>query len=249
MNCGIQEANAISVAAGMSAVGMVPYCHIRLLRRHCRPDFVSAFAKHPSWRSSITAAMNGATTCPLRTWKTLRISWSDHYRVTDSIMLDNVIRQLEGQRRILCACPGRTRCKFQPGSTFEIGKAAELRPGTDVTSYRRAWPGAEGGRSAGPEESARRQSMCSPQAGVGCGGALRPLTAPLSRPKSQHLQRSGQRGRVVGTCPVLRAGRSFGPVWPGGHGGLPAEIYQLDAKTIYEKARKTIVRKISNQNL
>lgn len=27
VNCGIQEANMIGVAAGMSAVGMVPYCH------------------------------------------------------------------------------------------------------------------------------------------------------------------------------------------------------------------------------
>ena len=38
VNCGIQEANMIGVAAGMSAVGMVPYCHTfgpSLLR----PDF------------------------------------------------------------------------------------------------------------------------------------------------------------------------------------------------------------------
>ena len=52
VNCGIQEANMIGVAAGMSAVGMVPYCHTFgcFATRRCLDQiFVSAaFAKAAS---------------------------------------------------------------------------------------------------------------------------------------------------------------------------------------------------------
>ena len=104
VNCGIQEANMIGVAAGMSAVGMVPYCHTFgcFATRRCLDQiFVSAAFAKANIRiigsdPGITAAMNGATHMPFEDMGSLRdIPGVTIIEPTDSIMLDNVIRQLE----------------------------------------------------------------------------------------------------------------------------------------------------------
>ena len=144
VNCGIQEANMIGVAAGMSAVGMVPYCHTFgcFATRRCLDQiFVSAAFAKANIRiigsdPGITAAMNGATHMPFEDMGSLRdIPGVTIIEPTDSIMLDNVIRQLERANGVYYVRLSRKNAVqiYQPGSTFEIGKAAELRPGTDVT--------------------------------------------------------------------------------------------------------------------
>ena len=110
VNCGIQEANMIGVAAGMSAVGMVPYCHTsgRFATRRCLDQiFVSAAFAKANIRiigsdPGITAAMNGATHMPFEDMGSLRdIPGVTIIEPTDSTA-DNVIRQLERPTAILC---------------------------------------------------------------------------------------------------------------------------------------------------
>lgn len=200
VNCGIQEANMIGVAAGMSAVGMVPYCHTFgcFATRRCLDQiFVSAAFAKANIRiigsdPGITAAMNGATHMPFEDMGSLRdIPGVTIIEPTDSIMLDNVIRQLERANGVYYVRLSRKNAVqiYQPGSTFEIGKAAELRPGTDVTLMATgvcvaealkaaiSWPG---------RESARLWSMCSPSSRLtGMRWSTTPaLPAPLSRPKT-----------------------------------------------------------------
>lgn len=97
VNCGIQEANMIGVAAGMSAVGMVPYCHTFgcFATRRCLDQiFVSAAFAKANIRiigsdPGITAAMNGATHMPFEDMGSLRdIPGVTIIEPTDSIMLE-----------------------------------------------------------------------------------------------------------------------------------------------------------------
>lgn len=76
--------------------------------------------------------MNGATHMPFEDMGSLRdIPGVTIIEPTDSIMLDNVIRQLERANGVYYVRLSRKNAVqiYQPGSTFEIGKAAELRPG------------------------------------------------------------------------------------------------------------------------
>ena len=223
VNCGIQEANMIGVAAGMSAVGMVPYCHTFgcFATRRCLDQiFVSAaFAK-----------------------------------ANIRIILDNVIRQLERANGVYYVRLSRKNAVqiYQPGSTFEIGKAAELRPGTDVSLMATGVCVAEALKAA--DQLARE--------GISAAVVNVFTLKPIDRDAVEHYARStgaivtaenhsiyNGLGSAVAevvaeTCPVPleRVGvlDRFGQV---GTVDYLREIYQLDAKTIYEKARKAIARK------
>ena len=144
VNCGIQEANMIGVAAGMSAVGLIPYCHTFgcFATRRCLDQiFVSAAFARANVRiigsdPGVTAAFNGATHMPFEDIGSLRdVPGVTIIEPTDSIMLDNVIRQLETAYGVYYVRLSRKNAIqiYEAGSTFEIGKAATLREGTDVT--------------------------------------------------------------------------------------------------------------------
>ena len=74
-NCGIQEANMVGVACGLSAVGKIPFCHTFapfLARRANDQIFISACYAGANIRlvgsdPGVMAAFNGVRTCPLRT--------------------------------------------------------------------------------------------------------------------------------------------------------------------------------------
>ena len=263
VNCGIQEANMIGVAAGMSAVGMVPYCHTFgcFATRRCLDQiFVSAAFAKANIRiigsdPGITAAMNGATHMPFEDMGSLRdIPGVTIIEPTDSIMLDNVIRQLERANGVYYVRLSRKNAVqiYQPGSTFEIGKAAELRPGTDVTLMATGVCVAEALKAA--DQLARE--------GISAAVVNVFTLKPIDRDAVEHYARStgaivtaenhsiyNGLGSAVAevvaeTCPVPleRVGvlDRFGQV---GTVDYLREIYPLDAKTIYEKARKAIARK------
>jgi len=144
VNCGIMEANMIGVAAGMSAVGMIPYAHTFgcFATRRCLDQiFVSAAFAKANVRiigsdPGVTAAFNGATHMPFEDIGSLRdIPGVTIIEPTDSVMLEDMIRQVEKKFGVFYIRLSRKNAVkiYEDGSTFEIGKSATVRKGRDVT--------------------------------------------------------------------------------------------------------------------
>ncbi|MCD8084278.1 MAG: transketolase family protein [Clostridiales bacterium] len=144
VNCGIQEANMMGVAAGLSAVGKIPFAHTFgpfATRRACDQVFIScAYAKLNvkivGSDPGITAALNGGTHMPFEDMGIMRgIPTMTVMEPTDTVMLRDLMKQMAAQygtqyMRLVRKSSVRI---YEDGSTFEIGKATRLREGSDVT--------------------------------------------------------------------------------------------------------------------
>ncbi len=146
INCGIQEANMVGVAAGMSATGLVPYAHTFgtfASRRVMDQVFVSAAYAKLNVRiigsdPGVTASTNGGTHMPLEDMGMMRcIPEVTILEPTDSAMLSDVLRQTKDKYGVFYIRLSRKVADkiFQDGSTFELGKAAKIRDGEDVTIF------------------------------------------------------------------------------------------------------------------
>lgn len=142
INVGIAEANMIGIAAGLSSVGMIPYCHSfgPFASRRCFDQvFLSAgYAGNPitviGSDPGITASFNGGTHMPFEDIALYRvIPNSIIVDVTDATMLASILRMAE-------KLPGvkyiRTPRKpayiiYSPNEKFEIGHGKVLREGND----------------------------------------------------------------------------------------------------------------------
>jgi len=143
-NCGVQEANMMGVAAGLSATGKISYAHTfgTFATRRCYDQvFLSgAYAKSNiriiGSDPGVTAAYNGGTHMPFEDLGIMRnIPEMTVIVPTDSIMLKNIIKQvaeLFGMFYIRLLRKNAIKI-YEKGSTFEIGKAAKLKDGKDVT--------------------------------------------------------------------------------------------------------------------
>jgi len=143
-NCGVQEANMMGVAAGLSATGKIPYVHTfgPFATRRCYDQvFLSGAYTKSNVRiigsdPGITAAYNGGTHMPFEDLGIMRnIPEMTIITPTDSIMLKNIIKQvaeLFGMFYIRLLRKNAIKI-YEKGSTFEIGKAIKLKEGTDVT--------------------------------------------------------------------------------------------------------------------
>lgn len=143
-NCGIQEANMMGIAAGLSATGKIPFAHTFApfaTRRVMDQIFVSiAYArlnvKIIGSDPGITSAYNGGTHMPFEDMAVMRsIPEMIVLEPTDATMFENLLRQLKD---IYGAAYVRMERKnpyaiYKPGSTFKIGKGIVLREGKDVT--------------------------------------------------------------------------------------------------------------------
>lgn len=145
-NCGIQEANMIGTAAGMSAVGLIPFTHTFgcfASRRVADQVFMScAYAelnvKMIGSDPGITAAYNGGTHMALEDCAIMRsIPGITILEPVDTVMLADVLRQA-------AHIPGNFYIRllrkqavsiYEEGSSFQIGKAVTLREGSDVTIF------------------------------------------------------------------------------------------------------------------
>lgn len=263
VNCGIQEANMIGVAAGMSAVGLVPYCHTFgcFATRRCLDQiFISAAFAQANIRiigsdPGITAAMNGATHMPFEDIGSLRdVPGVTIIEPADSIMLDNIVRQLEKAYGVYYVRLSRKNAVqiYQSGSTFEIGKAAELRPGTDVTIM------ATGVCVAEAIKAARQLEQEGVSAAVVNMFTIKPIdreaveryartTGAIVTAENHNIYNglgSAVAEVLVETYPVPmeRVGVQdhFGQV---GSVDYLREAFHLDAKTIHDKALLAISRK------
>lgn len=144
IDCGIQEANMIGVAAGMSAAGKIPFAHTFApfaTRRACDQVFMSAAyaqlnVKIVGSDPGITAQLNGGTHMPFEDMAIMRaIPTVTLIEPTDSFMAKEMIRQvadLYGVHYIRIARKFSIAV-YDEGTTFEIGKAAKLLDGDDVT--------------------------------------------------------------------------------------------------------------------
>lgn len=143
-NCGVQEANMVGIAAGLSATGKVPFAHSfgPFATRRCFDQvFISAAYAKLNVRiigsdPGITAQYNGGTHMPFEDMGIMRnIPSMTIIEPTDCVMLKDIIKQLANSYgvfyiRLLRKNPITI---YEEGSAFEIGKAVELRDGCDVT--------------------------------------------------------------------------------------------------------------------
>ncbi len=144
INCGIQEANMVGVAAGLSVAGKIPYVHtfgVFASRRVADQVFISAAFARANVRiigsdPGVTASYNGGTHMPFEDMGMLRcIPGVTVIEPTDSVMLADILRQLKDAWGVYYIRLSRKNAVqvFEEGSTFEIGKAALVREGADVT--------------------------------------------------------------------------------------------------------------------
>lgn len=144
IQCGIAEANMIGIAAGLSAVGKIPFAHsfgCFASRRACDQIMISAAYSRASVRilgsdPGITAAYNGGTHMPFEDMGVLRsIPKITLIEPTDPVMVGDLVRQLanlDGVYYIRMARKNVTGI-YEDGSTFNIGEGNLLRQGKDVT--------------------------------------------------------------------------------------------------------------------
>lgn len=144
IDCGIQEANMIGVAAGLSAEGYIPFAHtfaVFATRRACDQVYLScAYAKqHVKLVGSdpgITAALNGGTHMAFEDLGIMRtIPEMTILEPTDIEMIRDLIPKIAAYPGVVYLRLVRRTCPqvYRPGSSFVIGRANVLRPGRDVT--------------------------------------------------------------------------------------------------------------------
>ncbi len=144
IDCGIQEANMVGVACGMSAAGKIPFAHTFapfLTRRACDQVFLSgAYARQNvklvGSDPGITAQLNGGTHMPFEDMGIMRaIPEMTVLEPTDSVMLKALIPQLAEQYGMAYLRLVRKAVKrvYPEGTRFTIGKAVTVCEGQDVT--------------------------------------------------------------------------------------------------------------------
>lgn len=144
INCGIQEANAIGVCAGLSITGFIPFFHTFstfATRRVYDQVFLScayagANVKIIGGDAGVTTAVNGGTHMPFEDVGIMRnIPGMTVLEPTDAAMLRSIVPQMAKRygNHYMRMCRRNTVKIYDEGSEFEIGKAAVLKEGTDVT--------------------------------------------------------------------------------------------------------------------
>lgn len=145
-NVGIQEANMIGVAAGMSAVGLIPFAHSfgPFATRRCFDQiflscgYAKLNVKITGSDPGVTAAFNGGTHMPFEDMGILRnVPNITILEPVDSVMLENIIEQIADKYGVFYTRLLRKNAVkiYEEGSTFEIGKSIGLREGKDVTIF------------------------------------------------------------------------------------------------------------------
>jgi transketolase len=144
INCGIQEANMIGVAAGLSLIGMRPFVHSFapfVSRRPFDQVFLSlGYAKLSATiigsDGGVAAEHNGGTHMPFEDLALYRaIPNATVMEMSDAVMFEDILEQVrekEGLNYIRITRKSM-RAIYQKGSTFKIGKGIVLRDGSDVT--------------------------------------------------------------------------------------------------------------------
>lgn len=143
-DCGIAESNMIGIACGLSVEGFVPFTHSFATfasRRVMDQVFMSgAYAKRNvkmlGSDPGICAGLNGGTHMAFEDVAMMRaVPELTIIEPTDVVMLENLLPKIAHSYGMMYIriCRMQTENIYAPGSDFEIGKAAMLRDGKDVT--------------------------------------------------------------------------------------------------------------------
>lgn len=144
IDCGIQEANMIGVAAGLAAEGKIPFAHtfgVFATRRVCDQVYLScAYAKQNvkiiGSDPGITSALNGGTHMAFEDLGIMRcIPEVTILEPTDIAMIRDLIPKAAYHPGVVYIRLVRRTCPevYEVGSSFTIGKANILRDGGDIT--------------------------------------------------------------------------------------------------------------------
>ena len=144
VDCGIQEANMIGMACGLAVQGKIPFAHTFApvcTRRACDQVFISGAYNHANVKvigsdPGITAAYNGGTHMPFEDMGIMRgIPGMMVVEPTDIVMLRDLMPQIAATEGMIYMRLVRKDVKkvYEDGSSFELGKAAVLAEGADVT--------------------------------------------------------------------------------------------------------------------
>lgn len=144
MDVGIQEANAVCMAAGLSAVGFVPFVHSFapfISRRACDQVFISGAYSKSNVKligsdPGVMAAFNGGTHMPFEDVAIMRsIPEMIILEPADTVIAKELFKEAEKVRGMVYIRFTRKQAAqlYEEGSTFEIGKANIIKEGTDVT--------------------------------------------------------------------------------------------------------------------
>lgn len=144
INVGVQEANMLGVAAGLAAVGKIPFTHTFACfnaRRALDQIYMSvAYAKLPvkivGTDPGVTAAFNGGTHMPLEDVGFMRgIPTMTVIEPVDNVMVLAILPQVvEMDTPVYLRVNRKEPVKiYEPGTEFTIGKGKVLRDGEDVT--------------------------------------------------------------------------------------------------------------------
>lgn len=144
INVGVAEANMIGIAAGLSAVGKVPFAHsfgCFATRKTCDQVMISAAyaklnVKILGSDPGVTAAYNGGTHMPFEDVGVMRsIPHITIIEMTDPVMVEDIIRQVTDDYGVhyLRMPRKNVTAVYEEGSSFEIGKGNILTEGKDVT--------------------------------------------------------------------------------------------------------------------
>lgn len=143
-DCGIAESNMIGIACGLSAEGFIPFTHSFATfasRRVMDQVFMSgAYAKRNvkmlGSDPGICAGLNGGTHMAFEDVAMMRaVPELTIIEPTDVVMLENLLPKIAHDYGMMYIriCRVQTENIYAPGSDFELGKAAMLRDGKDVT--------------------------------------------------------------------------------------------------------------------
>ena len=263
IDCGIQEANMIGVACGLSAVGKIPFAHsfgIFASRRCFDQLFLSAAYAGNSLRvigsdAGVCAEYNGGTHMPLEDITLIRaIPGSRILDISDGEMIYDIIKKtayMDGFTYIRTPRKA-SRALYAEGSEFTIGKGSVVKEGSDVTII------TSGIMVAEALEAAKLLSAQGISAAVIDMFTVKPLDEALVLEYAEktgcivtaenHNATGGLGGAVAELLAQKRptvqefigVGQRFGEVGPMSY---LKEQFGLTAEDIAEKARRAIARK------
>lgn len=144
IDIGIQEANAVCVAAGLSAVGYVPFVHTFapfMSRRACDQVFISGAYSKSNIKligsdPGIMAAFNGGTHMPFEDVAIMRaIPEMTIVEPADTVIAKEIFKMAAPTEGMFYIRFTRKQAAqlYEEGSSFEIGKGNIIKEGTDVS--------------------------------------------------------------------------------------------------------------------
>ncbi|WP_428868867.1 transketolase family protein, partial [Clostridium sediminicola] len=144
IECGIQEANAVGVAAGLSATGRIPFVHSFapfISRRACDQVFISGGYSKSNIKligsdPGIMAAFNGGTHMPFEDIAIMRsIPEMTIVEPSDPVIAKELFKDVAKKDGMVYIRYARKNVAklYEEGSTFTIGKGNVIKEGIDLT--------------------------------------------------------------------------------------------------------------------